>query len=82
MALVANKCDLEPKREVETEVVFKSSSHTSPLLFPNKYVSVSMSYVFYISGADMFGSDVHIGICGSNYIVALQQIPLPFYFSL
>jgi len=77
MALVANKCDLEPKREVETEVVFKTSSQPSRLFFSNKYVSVSMSYVFYISGADVFGSNVHVGNCGS-----LQQIPLPFYFSL
>lgn len=54
MALVANKCDLEPKREVETEVVFKSSSHPFPLFFSNKYVSV-----------DVFGSDVNVGNCGS-----------------
>lgn len=33
MALVANKSDLEPKREVETEVTFTSSSHPSLLFF-------------------------------------------------
>jgi len=30
MALVGNKSDLEPKREVEAEVVLRSSSYPSP----------------------------------------------------